>query len=179
MSNKQPDSASMYGVVHGLYECNQSRTEELNDRIAVRNIPSSILQPSFSIRPVSTKYAMLPIVDRRPVPKEPIMKAPRYNISTTFNPGNATAPWGGYASTVNDESRLRNQFFALQKCGQSSYIPSSNSELYNSVVVSRPQQQPFPNLFREESFSTFDPNVCNLGNNMFDNCTRVQLKNLS
>lgn len=169
----------MYGVVDGLYECNLERTEELNDRISVRNIPSSILQPRFSIRPVSTKYAMLPIVDRRPVPKEPIMKVPVYNIQKTFNPGTATAPWSGLASQVNDESRLRNQFFALQKCEQAEYVPSSNSELYDYQVNGNNTTQPFPGLFHQEKFNNFNPNVCNLGKKLFDNCTRVQLKNLS
>lgn len=169
----------MYGVVDGLYECNMERTEELNDRISVRNVPSSILQPQFGIRPVSTKYAILPIVDRRPKPKEPIMKVPTYNIQQTFNPGTAASPWSGFSSYVNDESRLRNQFFALQKCEQSEYVPSSKSDLYDYNVVGAPVQQPFPKLFEKEKFDKFNPNVCNLGKKLFDNCTRVQLKNLS
>ena len=169
----------MYGVVDGLYECNQQRTEELNERISERNIPSSVLQPQFGIRPVSTKYAMMPIVDRRPVPKVPINPAPMYDISTTFNPGTAVAPWSGFATSVNDESRLRNQFFALQKSPQSDYVPSTESDLYNTLITYRPVDQPFPGLFTEEKFSHFNPNVCNLGNNLFDNCTRVQLKGLS
>lgn len=178
-NNTNLPNNNMYGVVDGLYECNLARTEELNDRIAGRNVPSSILQPQFSMRPVSTKYALMPILDRRPVAKEPIMRVPNYSIATTFNPGNATAPWAGFATTVNDESRLRNQFFALQSCEQPNYVPSSNSELYNSIVVGREERQPFPKLFEQQTFADFNPNVCNLGKNLFDNCTRVQLKNLS
>lgn len=179
MSKQENKPGSMFGVVNGLYECNMERTEELNDRMYRRNIPSTVLQPRFNIRPISTKYDLMPIVDRRPIPKEPILKAPEYDISKTFNPGNDIAPWSGYARNINDESRLKNQFFALQKCDQSNYVPSSDSELYNSIVVGRREIQPFPRLFREENFNTFDPNVCNVGRNMFDNCTRVQLKNLS
>ena len=170
---------NMYGVVNGLYECNNDRIEQLNDRISIRNIPSSVLQPQFSTRPVSTKYALLPIVDRRPVPKEPLLNVPTYNIQQTFNPGNAVAPWSGFASSVNDESRLRNQFFAMQKCEQAEYIPSSNSDMYKHTVQGNNEKQPYPGLFREEIFNEFNPNVCNLGNRLFDNCTRVQLKNLS
>ena len=44
----------MYGVVNGLYYCNLDRNLELDNRIYERNIPSAQLQPSFSIRPVST-----------------------------------------------------------------------------------------------------------------------------
>ena len=68
----------MYGVADGLYECNHQRTDELNERISLRNIPSSSLQPQFGIRPVSTKYAIMPIVDRRSVPKVEISRAPLY-----------------------------------------------------------------------------------------------------
>ena len=41
-----------------------TRTEELNQRISSRNIPSNQLQAQFDIRPVSSKYAKMPIVDR-------------------------------------------------------------------------------------------------------------------
>jgi len=44
------------------------RTEELNERVSNRNIPSEPLQPQFDIRPLSTKYSMMPIFDRRPIP---------------------------------------------------------------------------------------------------------------
>lgn len=169
---------NMYGVIDGLYECSNERVEELNNRISIRNIPSSILQPQFSLRPVSTKYAILPIVDRRAVAKEPLVQMPRYNVKQTFNPGTA-APWSGFASSVNDESRLRNQFFAVQKCEQSEYIPSSNSDLYKVNVSGNNVKQPYPYLFKEEKFNHFNPNVCNLGNKLFDNCTRVELKNLN
>ena len=52
------------GLPHDLYICNIKRDEELSNRIAERNIPSAYLEPQFSQRPVSTKYALLPIVDR-------------------------------------------------------------------------------------------------------------------
>ena len=42
---------------------NNERVEKLNNRIYNRNIPSSNLQNSFSIRPVSTKYSVMPILD--------------------------------------------------------------------------------------------------------------------
>ena len=102
------------------------RTEELNERISTRNNPSAPLQPQFDIRPLSTKYSMMPIFDRRPIPTVSINVLPSYDITTTFNPGNvqAAAPWAGFANNVNEESRLRNQFFAIQRGAvQSTYIP--------------------------------------------------------
>jgi hypothetical protein len=159
------------------------RTEELNDRISTRNIPSNPLQPQFDIRPLSTKYAMMPIFDRRPIPTVSIEVLPTYDIRTTFNPGNAqaAAPWAGFANNVNDESRLRNQFFALQRgAGQSSYIPSRGSDMYEVNVPTNDQiLQPFPGLFEPPRFDNFNPCPKDNGINFFDNCTRHQIKELA
>jgi len=160
------------------------RTEELNHRLSERNLPSSPLQPQFDIRPLSTKYAMMPILDRRPVPTVSIQQVPTYNIGSTFNPGNvqARAPWAGFATNINDESRLRNQFFALQRgAGQSTYIPSKNSDMYESKIPKMNDQQliqPFPLLFEKSRFDAFDPCPKNSGINFFDNCTRQQIKEI-
>jgi hypothetical protein len=157
------------------------RTEELNQRMASRNIPSNKLQAQFDIRSVSSKYAKMPIVDRRENHNEPIQHMPTYDISTTFNPGNAQGPWSGFATNINNESRLRNQFFALQKgAGQSSYIPSAHSDLYvHRPIPATPSQQPFPDLFAQPSFENFNPCPTGLGGNFFENCTRQQIKELS
>jgi hypothetical protein len=175
-----PDNTrdKMYGVVNGVYYCNNNRVEDLNNRLFQRNLPSTTLQPQFDLRPVSSKYALMPIYDRRPVAKEQIIKQPNYNIESTFNPGNAMAPWSGFAQQVNDESRLRRQFFALQNCEQPDYVPSTTSDMYVNHVVGDSVTQPFPSLFSNPSFDKFDPNICNIGNKLFDNCTRVQIKNL-
>ena len=83
-----------------------------------------------------------------------------------------------YSSSINKESQLRNQFFALQKCEQPNYVPSTTSDMYQVQVTGRPEAQPFPGLFVESELAPFNPNVCNLGGNIFDNCTRQQLKNV-
>lgn len=166
----------LYGVIDGAYySCQLARTEELSERIAARNIPSTPLEPQFSMRPVSTKYSIMPILDQRPRAKVPILTRPTYNVETTFNPGTAQAPWSGFASNINEESKLRNQFFALQKCEQPNYVPSSTSDLYQVTVSGRKEEQPFPGLFETQQFAPFNPNTCGLGYNLFDNCTRQQL----
>jgi hypothetical protein len=170
------NGSGMFGVVNGAYyTCNEGRVEELSRRIAARNIPSSSLQPAFSMRPVSTKYAIMPILDQRAKATVPIIERPPYDIQKTFNPGTAQAPWSGFASHINDESRLRNQFFALQKCQQPVYIPSSDSDLYKVTVDNTAEQQPFPGLFEDQKFDKFDPNTVGVGQNLFNNCTRLQL----
>ena len=158
-----------------LYYCNIKQDEEINERLYARNIPSSNLQPQFSMRPISTKYAFMPIVDRRAPSKVEKEIEPVYNISKTFNPGNAVAPWSGFASNISVESTLRNQYFALQNCQQSQYIPSSDSDLYKVQVTGQDISQPFPDLFKKPKFKEFDPNTCRIGSNTFNNNTRVQL----
>ena len=79
----------LYGVINGAYLCNMARTEELNERLYSRNIPSAPLQQQFSIRPVPTKYTKMMILDQRQKSEVPIQQEPTYNIQTTFNPGNS------------------------------------------------------------------------------------------
>ena len=176
--NNNISSQKMYGVVDGVYYCNKERTDELSRRIASRNIPSSPLQPQYSVRPISTKYDMMSIVDRRPKSSVPLQSYPVYNIESTFNPGSSVAPWSGYASEVDDESRLRNEFFALQRNAKAKYIPSTKSDMYNVIVDSTNEVQPHPELFRQPEFSPFNPNTCNTGQMFFDNCTRQQIKDV-
>lgn len=175
-ANNANNDPQMFGLPSYVLQCGLERTEELNDRVLNRNIPSQPLAPQFSMRPASTKYAIMPIVDNRVVPETPIIPRPIYNIEQVFNPGNAQAPWSGFSTNIDNESSLRNQFFAIQNCPQSEYIPSSNSDMYVNVAVGRQERQQFPMLFEEQSFSKFDPNTCNVGNDTFGNCTRQQMK---
>jgi hypothetical protein len=92
-------------------------------------------------------------------------------------------PVSGYINNVNVESTLRNQFFALQKgADQNEYVPSKNSELYNVKVVSRPEEQPYPLLFKNQMIldKTLHANIRDnphIGKDMFHNYTRTQLRN--
>jgi hypothetical protein len=160
-------------------ENNSSIQKSINDRIYDRNIPSQMLQPYLSVRPVLTKYSMMPIVDPRALQDMtvPLVKQPVYNQHNVFNPGTG-APWSGYASNVNTESDLRNQIFALQKCSQSVYVPSSNSDLYNFTFTNKSTvvNQPFPDLFKNQVFNSYNPNTEGIANGIFQNCTRQQLK---
>lgn len=157
------------------------RVEELNQRVAERVTVDSPLQPNFDPRPVSTKYSLFPIIDRRSLHKTPILKAPQYNPTGKFYSNLEKGPVDGFLSNVNVESTLRNQYHALQKGGapQSTYIPSSDSDLYRVDVVSRPSVQPHPELFRHDEFAQ-SRGVSNLnihiGNDTFFNHTRTQLR---
>ena len=154
---------------------------QTNQRIYGRNIPTQPLQPYIDVRPVSTKYSYLPIVDPRRQLNVPATQYPTFNVSHNFNPGNTQSPYSGFATNINLESELRNQIYALQKCSQSVYVPSSNSDLYNSPSYKPTTMNPHELLFQESRFDSFDPNpapnVC--GTNLFYNTTRCQVKELT
>ena len=147
-----------------------------------RNIPSAKLQPYLDARPVLTKYSILPIIDQRKQVETPLIQQPTFTPETVFNPGNDFGPWSGYASNVNRESELRNQIFALQDCSQAVYVPSSKSSLYNVKWnnTTKPQQ-PFPDLFKKQEFSPYNPNPNpdKIGFGLFNNATRQQVKDLT
>ena len=46
-NNQQNVGGEKLMVVDGLYNCQQSRVDELNSRISNRNIPSNDLEPSI------------------------------------------------------------------------------------------------------------------------------------
>lgn len=157
------------------------RANIMNIRQYNRNVPSQLLQPYLDARPVSTKYSIMPIVDPRKPINVPLEQMPVYNPEIVFNPGNDTAPWSGYASNVNIESMLHNQIYALQKCSQSVYVPSSKSDLYNVQWRSESVIQPFPDLFKNGQFNDFNPNPNpnKIGFGLFNNATRQQIKDLT
>lgn len=160
-----------------MNECSYKIQEIQNEKIYNRNIPSKPLQPYLDVRPVMTKYSYLPIVDPRSKINVKFQQLPTFNTQTVFNPGNTKSPWSGFASNVNTESDLRNQIYALQKCSQSVYVPSSNSDLYSYSF--RPKNIPTTHglLFKQESFCPFDPNPNPnaIGSALFMNSTRTQL----
>jgi len=161
--------------------CNSKIQQETNTRIYDRNIPSQMLQPYLDVRPVMTKYSYFPIVDPRKTISVPLVQMPTYNVDKVFNPGNATAPWSGFASNINTETELRNQIYSLQKCSQSVYVPNSNSDLYNYKFQSIKQHNPHELLFQNDSFSGFDPNPDSkiVGSGMFYNNTRCQVRDMT
>jgi hypothetical protein len=155
------------------------RNNSINQKIYERNIPSHNLQPYLNVRPVMTKYSILPIVDPRKETPYPLTQVPIYNIHKSFNPGNAQAPWSGYSSNINVESDLRSQIFALQSCDQSVYVPKSTSDLYKySFASPNNNYQEGTNhdlLFKEESFDEVKYVSENTQIRLFNNFTRTNL----
>ena len=169
-----------HGVVNGAYSKHHDRLGEINQRISERNTPSATLRPAFNVRPLSSKYAMMPIIESRPVPTVSTQAYQQYTTESVFNPGNAKAPWRGWADRVNVESSLRNQFFALQRNDSAVYVPNSTSDLYQVQVDARDVEQPNPYLFDNgtTNFAPMNPNPNGLGKLTFENSTRFQLRTL-
>ena len=166
------------------YECVADIHNITNMRIYDRNIPSQMLQPYIDVRPVMTKYSYFPIVDPRKELNVKMQQMPTFNPHTVFNPGNTQSPWSGFASSINTESELRNQIYALQKCSQSVYVPNSTSDLYSyNFALSNQiplQNQPHGLLFSKDQFNSFNPNPDSnvVGVQLFSNPTRAQVKDL-
>ena len=174
--------APLHGVVDGVYVATGERVDELSNRMFERNTPSHDIQPAFDLRPVASKYTVMPIYDQYKPCVEPIRVQPMFQAQSheTFYPGTRKAPYNGFASKVNVESTLRNQWFALQRGSQSVYVPSSESDLYNTTVEYKPVLLPHPYIDSDnaEQFAPHNPNSMNLARGMFENSTRVQLKDV-
>ena len=78
----------MYGVIEGLMRCQEARVEDLNKRISSRNKPErKALQPTFSPRPVPTRYVKMPAIDCKKKANVFIKNKGTYTPYNTFNPG--------------------------------------------------------------------------------------------
>ena len=160
--------------------------DEINEKMFARNIASGNLDTLLDPRPRPTKY-VVPFQNINPPCRNQIIY---YKDSTAFNPGTRLGAWSGFASNINQESVLRNQILAYQKNPQADYVPNSTSDLYNSTVPNNngSAESPFPNLFNSNIIpqknsdnlgNSNKPNpsyLQNLGNNLFNNATRQQLK---
>jgi len=171
----------IFGLVDGIQYGQNDRVDELNQRLTTRNYPDIPLEPNYDPRPVPTKYAHFPIVNRRTPRKEAQLEYVDFDSKVMFYPGTSNAPTSGYVNNVDLETILRNQRFALQHGGdQGVYIPASDSDLYKVNVISAPSQQPYPLLFERQMFSAAPhSNVENsiIGRNAFLNHTLTQLRN--
>ena len=168
----------MLGVVNGVYYCQFDRAAEINNGIYDRNLPSGPLQMSFGPRATPTRYVKMPIMDCRKPASVPCKNVGIYNPYQTFNPG-TSSPFSGFAAGIDQETRIQNRFFPLQKSAQAKFIPGTGSDLYAvHMRNTHPVQMTHPLLFKKEVLSSVDMNKCGLGKKLFNNFTRQQVQNL-
>jgi hypothetical protein len=151
-------------------ETNREKQNTINKRTFMRNIPSNPLQQYIDVRPISTKYEIMPTYDVRTKPSVPFIQCGTFDTNTMFNPGNSMGVWSGYATNIDNETFLLNN--------HSQYIPSSKSDLYSiKWKQSNDIQQPFPDLFNKPIFSK-SVQENKIGYSLFNNPTRNQSKEI-
>lgn len=150
--------------------CNIDYDNEINKRMNTRQFPSQSLPPLFDVRPVSTKYTFFQTVEERPTLNTIPHTYMYYNPATTFNPG-SRAPVDYFIENVDTESKLRNQFMALQKSNQAVYVPELTSSLYMVEYEYNKNQK-----YTATDCKTNTINK-NLAPNTFNNFTRYNLRN--
>lgn len=163
------------GIFYGQYESHNY----INEQIFQRNLADTPLKPLFDFRSLPTRNTLYPMLDNRLKYKPRDFE--KYDVENIFAPINSKGPIEGFR--VDDESKLHNQYFALQRgADQGVYVPSSNSDLYKVTLPESGNklEQPFPNLFHVPKMTTdIDvPKFENLGKLQFHNDTRMQLKNI-
>ena len=166
-------------MINQVLLCNQKRVEELNNKIYKRNLTSAKIDMHESFRSVPTRQVHFPILDCNK-PNKVKKLDNEYNVNTMFTPA-THLPTQSYRDNIDVETKLRGAIFPLQKCDKANFIPSSSSDLYSnnhlpqkSILLNNPHQM----LFHSETFDKFNPNKCNLGYKLFNNNTRVQLRDL-
>ena len=142
------------------------KSDVFSSRMNERNVPFFQERQEVSFRSIPTKYTLMRTVDER----DARMK----------NCYEKTASQR-YLSNIDIETELRRQNVRLGCDDSHKFFPSSQSDLYqerNNENTGFGMNQPYPDLFREQRFeqrSMF--NVPYIGNDLFNNHTRQQLKN--
>lgn len=159
----------MYGVVNNFQSFNVNRDNELNPKIYARNIPDTALQPNLNNYPMQTKRSKMQIVDNRIISSKQKKPYHIFDIEKNFNPGTATPPWNGYVTNIDIETQLRTP---NPKCNTNKhYIPSSDSNLYNSPIEDNNLGIKEHNLlFKQEQYTSRQP--YKQFNKLFNNNTR-------
>jgi len=157
--------SQLYGVHYGIQIGQHDRVDELNERIVNRLEPNN-MQPSFDPRPVSTKYALFPMADRRV-----LETSGRIFGSKTIT------------RDVDTEGTIRGLDRRIySKDSDAKFIPGLESDMYRGYVptdTSVPTEHAL--LFQRQTFNkSVHPNLMSsqVGSDTFHNHTRTQLRNL-
>jgi hypothetical protein len=156
------ESKPIYGLHTGLSSGQHDRVDELNDRILGRAFDNKTSKPVFNPRSASTKYTLFPILDHRPNVHLEDKVIVGQNIETE------TDLYG------------RNERTGVYDSG-SVFRPSLESDMYKNIIGNPTDLPPAERalLFTRPSFDTFvHPNLisADIGNNVFNNHTRTQLR---
>jgi hypothetical protein len=175
------DNPNVTGAIQGLWQGQHARLDELDSRLAERQFPDRPLQPNFDFRPVPTKYAHFPLIDRRARPQVSIVNQGVYNTATNFSPATSNGPVNTYLANIDLETVLQNRHVSLQHgADQGVYVPSSKSDLYGFAAVGRQEDMgERAMIFDKHSLATKGSDIARqVGQDTFHNNTRTQLRGL-
>ena len=175
------NNTNVTGAVQGLWQGQQGRLDDLDSRLFDRQFPDRPLQPNFDFRPVATKYAYLPIIDRRAKPSVPIVNQGFYDTTTNFSPATSNGPVATYLANIDLETVLQNRHVSLQHgADQGVYVPDSSSDLYGFSAVGRQEDMgERAMIFNKQGLDTRVSDVARqIGQDRFHNNTRTQLRGL-
>ena len=94
------ESDKIYGLETGIQYGQNARVDELNDRTLARFVADTPLQPSIDRRPVPTKYARFPIIDRVSEAHVPLRSYLDYSATSAFAPIQGNGPFSGFKVAV-------------------------------------------------------------------------------
>jgi len=160
--------------------CNINRTHDLDKRIEKRFYPERPLQMEYSVRPTKTRQVLFPILDCHKACFNGVKNNGIHNPGKHFSPGDS-APFNGYMNNIDNESKLRNIIYPIQRGVQSKFIPGSNSDLFTTknLVSGRQVENTHTLLSDNYTYRTKKPdNLDKIGNLVFNNHTLNQIKNL-
>lgn len=174
---------NIIGVPEGVYYGQQDRVDELNQRIGERHFSDMPMKPYYDVRPVPTKYAFFPVIDRVKNVEEPKKFYLDHNVEINFTPSTSKSHCAGYFKNIDNEHDLRNQTRYLQKHETTRpYIPKGYSELYRVSIPNYsdamlPKEHMHPLLFEKNNFEgkSFNRYV---GRMRINNHTRQQMRSM-
>lgn len=130
--------------------------EVINTRLYNRNISKKHLDVLYPLIPYSTKFQKFPTTPSfNTEVNTNIFNKLEYEYHAGEHPGTSRAPVQGFMKNVDFESSLRNQYFGLQKCEQSHFVPNSDSSLYTpSIKQVEPYNDNHSLLFKTHNYTT-------------------------
>lgn len=146
--------------------------DNINNKIYNRNIPSNNIEPVFDPRPLSMKYNL-----KEREPKVSEKQYSDFDTNTIFYPGTKKPTFSQFSNKIDLETELlhyNNKFNVNNK----SDLYNNNSN--NRDIINNDYSEITSDYLLEKQESNYinENNLLTLGNDIFNNNTRIQLKNI-
>ena len=142
--------------------------DNINNKICNRNIPSNNIEPVFDPRPLSMKYIL-----KEKVPTVVDKQYTDFDTNTNFYPGTKKPTFSQFSNKIDLETELLHY--------NNKFNVNNNSDLYDNNRTHNDEYSELTSdylLKKQESNYINDNNLLSLGNDIFNNNTRIQLKNI-